>query len=307
MLTNCPSCSAQYRLNEDKFAGKQVTLKCVKCQKVFAVHVPHPATASASINVLVAHSDPALCGAIQEILNKADIGSQTCFDGPSALDAMQARPPQVAIVDVALPGLYAFEVVERIRSVAGLEQVKIILLSSVYNKMAYKRRPASLYGADAYIEKHHLPDSLVATINRLLTGAEPAPVGDLETNREERVESEAQTPDQEIEERRFSTELNSEIQKAETEETSAAEACEMTQKAHRLARNIVSDIALYNQQKVEQGVQEGSFFELLDDEITEGQKLFRERFPDLVDSGGPDILQSEFESFIEKRRADISL
>ena len=75
--------------------------------------------------------------------------------------------------------------------------------------------------------------------------------------------------------------------------------------AFRLARAIVSDIALYNQEKVEEGVQAGTFFEILKKEIGEGRKLFYERFPELV-GNGTDILQEEFESFIERRRADTS-
>ena len=306
MITSCPACNAQFKLNKEKFGGKQVTLKCVKCHKVFQVNVPEPAKSAVAIHVLIAHNDQSLCTTIQEVLQKADISCQVSHDGPSALTLMKARPPHVVIVDVALPGLYAFEVVEKVRSIPGLEGVKIILLSSVYNKMAYKRTPASLYGADAYIEKHHIPNDLVAYVHRLVTDAAPAEAGVPPEKDEETVAGEAPSATEEQEVRQFSNEVNTKIQQAETEETSADVSSEVPEKAHRLARNIVSDIALYNQEKVEEGVQAGTFFDLLAKEVNEGRKLFNERFPELLNNGN-DVLQAEFESFIERRRADSSL
>lgn len=302
MITNCPTCSSQYRLNKEKFGGKQVTLKCVKCQKVFQAQVPALSQPAVSIHVLIAHNDQALCETISAILQKAEISCHISHDGPSALTLMKAKPPQAIIVDVALPGLYAFEVVEKVRAIPGLENVKIILLSSVYNKMAYKRTPASLYGADAYIEKHHIPNDLVAYIHQLVSGAEPA-TSEPPDPSEVQVPGEVPAPGEEQIARQFTDEMNNKIQQAEEDEISASEKAEVPEKAHRLARNIVSDIALYNQEKVEEGIHSGTFFDLLAKEINEGRKLFKERFPGLVENGN-DVLQVEFEAFIARRRAE---
>ncbi len=53
----------------------------------------------------------------------------------------------------------------------------MVLVASVYNRTGYKRRPTSLYGADDYVEQHHIPDALVGKLERLI-GAPPrlAPV-----------------------------------------------------------------------------------------------------------------------------------
>ena len=139
--------------------------------------------------------------------------------------------------------------------------MKIILLSSVYNKTAYKRRPSSLYGADDYIEKHHLPDDLTPKIRRL-------------TSREETTASAVPHPDQYPADWE---EMNETIRSAEEQEVSASEKSEALEKARRLARIIVSDIALYNQDKVEEGVAAGTFFEVLAPEVAEGRRLFEER------------------------------
>lgn len=47
--------------------------------------------------------------------------------------------------------------------------------------------------------------------------------------------------------------------------------------ARRLARAIVSDVALYNKEKVESGIKNDNIFEVLADEIEEGRRHFLDR------------------------------
>jgi hypothetical protein len=44
--------------------------------------------------------------------------------------------------------------------------------------------------------------------------------------------------------------------------------------ARRLARTILSDIALYNQAKVKEGIERDSLFDVLSDELSEGRKYY---------------------------------
>jgi hypothetical protein len=57
---------------------------------------------------------------------------------------------------------------------------------------------------------------------------------------------------------------------------------ETPEAAIRLARAICSDLALYNEAKIVQGIEQDTFFDLLKDEIEEGRELYRSRIaPDL--------------------------
>ncbi len=49
------------------------------------------------------------------------------------------------------------------------------------------------------------------------------------------------------------------------------------EQAARLARAIVSDVAIYNQDKVESGIKNDNIFEVLSDEIEEGRQHFYTR------------------------------
>ncbi|MCU0698481.1 MAG: hypothetical protein MUC96_18425 [Myxococcaceae bacterium] len=48
-------------------------------------------------------------------------------------------------------------------------------------------------------------------------------------------------------------------------------------KAMRLARAIASDISLYNEAKIIQGIEQDTLFDVLKDEIEEGRELFKTR------------------------------
>ena len=47
--------------------------------------------------------------------------------------------------------------------------------------------------------------------------------------------------------------------------------------AARLARAILSDIALYNKEKIKEGIQNDNLFEVLEKELKEGEDLYKNR------------------------------
>lgn len=56
------------------------------------------------------------------------------------------------------------------------------------------------------------------------------------------------------------------------------------EKAKRLARTILSDIALYNKSKIEKGIKNDNLFELLQEDLDKGLELYRSRVaPEIVD------------------------
>lgn len=56
-------------------------------------------------------------------------------------------------------------------------------------------------------------------------------------------------------------------------------------KAERLARAIASDLSIYYQQKIQEGLENDNLFEVLEEELKEGRDLFRARVADeLIDT-----------------------
>ncbi len=301
MIINCHLCGKHVRIDKVKYSGKRIKIRCSQCGEIFVAEVPALPAVTEKFpdmslpHILIAHSDPNLCDTLGCILTAHNFPWTACHDGESALHLMDRQPPRVAIVDVALPGLFAFEVVENVRKRPGLENVKIMLLSSVYNKMAYKRRPNTLYGADDYIEKHHIPLDLIKKISKLLEkdhlGTSRSVVADELSAQPES----AATID----------ELKDRLQRAEESE-STLDPSELAAlaKAQRLARIIASDISLYDEAKVAEGIRSGTFFELFAAEIAEGRQHFLARIPESLPQRAA-IFDDAFNELIEHFRREL--
>lgn len=57
-------------------------------------------------------------------------------------------------------------------------------------------------------------------------------------------------------------------------------------KAIRLARAIASDISLYNEARIVQGIEQDNLFEVIKDEIQEGRDLYKSRVSEEVFTKG---------------------
>jgi DNA-binding response OmpR family regulator len=282
-----------------------MTVCCSACRSLFrvarpeAVRLPQPRVDRP--RVLIAHESPAFCEAVRTVLNAEPWEIAVCHDGVSALDLLRSRDMAVALLDVALPGRYGFEVCEELRSNPSTAGVKVLLFASIYDKTRYKRLPRTLYGADDYIEKHHIPDLLVGKVRALLSGEDasvaPVPGEDRRTA--------PQMPAQELDEARA---LLKQVEEAATTVSPSAPAPlpEAHVKARRLARIIASDIALYNQEAVEEGVRTGTFFTLLANDIAEGRSFYRQRVAEEI-RNTTNYLDDAFTDLIAKVRKELDL
>jgi DNA-binding response OmpR family regulator len=212
------------------------------------------------VKVLVAHESPTTREVIRHLLVDAGYQVVAVADGRAAVAALAERP-EAMVLDVGLPDVLAFEVVEEARHRSS--GTRIVLVASVYNRTSYKRRPTSLYGADDYIEQHHIPDALVTKIARLLGAPPPAHT----------VDPHADTPDG----RAIRSENESRLAAVQADEARRVE------RAQRLARLIVADVALYNGDALDEHALTGNAAELearLRHDLDEGRLLFDLRVPE---------------------------
>lgn len=298
MLTVCPSCKTSLALKQAPPATG-VTIRCSTCRSVFRLVPKKPACSPGSgnppsITVVVANDDPSFCTAVGKILGPG-FRLVFCHDGVSALAAIERHKPQVALIDVALPRLYGFQVCESVRSNQDLASVKLVISTSTYDTRRYIRDPGSMYGADALIEKHRIPGALKELLTRLVpdgggsasTSVPPAAlepaipsVGDNGSGAGNTAELASTAPAQPIPEEH--------------------------KKAQRLARLIVSDIALYNKSLVEAGVRNGTFYKVLADDIREGRALYDRRVSaDLRSSTS--YLDDAFSDLIRRKEQELNM
>lgn len=319
MLVGCPECKTRYRLDDSRVKAAGVILRCVRCRTMFRLAGKAPASRpgpgegmvrrdGTPVTVLVANESPDFCAAVERTLSSEPFRVICSHDGREAMTIIEKTLPDVVLLDVALPTLYGFEICEQVRDNQALSTVKTILIASIYDKTRYKREPQSLYGADDYIEKHHIPDALAAKIYRLVFGqqAVEAEAGD-GAEAEGEVCGEAAGDGSPADEA-AQEEVREEIRLDEEAKTRVMEDPDLAAahaKARRLARIIVTDIALYNQKKVEEGIRNGTFRELFSEEMREGRLLFGRRVPDTVREG-TSYLEDAFEEFITRKSLELS-
>lgn len=96
-------------------------------------------------------------------------------DGPSAIEAVRDRRPDVIVLDVMLPGLDGLEVLRRVRT---FSDVYVIMLTARAEEI--DRVVGLSVGADDYMVKPFSPRELVARVKALLRRPRAA-VGDART------------------------------------------------------------------------------------------------------------------------------
>jgi two-component system, OmpR family, response regulator ResD len=127
-------------------------------------------------NVLVVDDDPTVAEVVVGYLRRAGMEIGHAADGPTALAMARARVPDLAVLDLMLPGLDGLEVCRRLRE---LGPVAVIMLTALG---AESDRVVGLeVGADDYVTKPFSPRELVlrveAVLRRTRGMADPAATG----------------------------------------------------------------------------------------------------------------------------------
>jgi DNA-binding LytR/AlgR family response regulator len=125
---------------------------------------------------VVAEDEPLLRQALLDALAKAWPGLQVlaaCEDGAAALEALAEHTPDVAFLDIRMPGLGGLEVAAAASETSPRTQVVFVTAYDQYAVDAFER------GAVDYLLKPVAADRLAATVERLKSRAEAPDPGAL--------------------------------------------------------------------------------------------------------------------------------
>lgn len=158
--------------------------------------------------ILFAHERRGVARAVRRVLEREGFVFTYVADGPSCIERLSRERWDGLVVDVALPGAAGYELVELARSAgpdAGAQVV--VLVASVYRRTSYKRQPTRLYGADDYVEIHHLCDSLPRKLYEHLGLPAAPPVEPVEAQAREalRVEGDTRMEEPQADHQRLAT------------------------------------------------------------------------------------------------------
>jgi len=113
--------------------------------------------------ILVVDDEAAMVELVREYLASEGMDVAVAQDGPSAVEAVRQRRPDVVILDVMLPGFDGFEVLRRVRT---FSDAYVIMLTARAEEI--DRIVGLSVGADDYLVKPFSPRELVARVKALL-------------------------------------------------------------------------------------------------------------------------------------------
>ena len=118
--------------------------------------------------VLVADDDDDILLLVTMRLQRDGFIVISARNGEDALALAQQRRPDVAVLDIGMPGLDGIEVLERIRADDELKGIRVLLLTAKAQESDVRRGYDA--GADAYVRKPFSPAELSARVRELVAG-----------------------------------------------------------------------------------------------------------------------------------------
>lgn len=125
--------------------------------------------------VLIVDDEPQLQKTIRAYLEREGYVVESATDGHAALDAAAAFRPDLVILDVMLPGLGGFTVLESLRRQSDVYVLMLTARADEIDKIM-----GLTLGADDYMTKPFSPRELVARVRAILRRERSAP-GDAAT------------------------------------------------------------------------------------------------------------------------------
>lgn len=266
--------------------------------------------------VVVAMPDADLAKRVADALGGRGLHCMVVFDGVDAMLEIQRQEPAVVVLAAELPKMFGFQVCEIVKRNASLRSTHVILAGAVHHPDRYRRSPSELYGADSYVEVPDLPEAVFPLLEEagVLTPQKPvvqkaaaaplrpepsAPSAEpgspsVSAPAQEQGEGPPDAPAErkpgplgdagKVDSPAPSTAQPTVPKPQEGPQPapmSEASGSEERAQAERLARIIVSDIVLYNEEKFSAAVAAGDVAQAMTAELDEGRGLFERR----IDAG----------------------
>ena len=116
--------------------------------------------------VLVADDDEDILQLVSFRLERAGYTVVTAADGQQALAAARQHQPDLAVLDVMMPGLNGYEVTRQLRADPATAAIPVILLTARVQEADVSRGFEA--GADDYLRKPFSPQELRSRVQAIL-------------------------------------------------------------------------------------------------------------------------------------------
>ena len=262
-------------------------------------------------SVLIAMPDGDLAKRTAALLSDRGCEVLRTADGVETMLEIQRKLPRAVVLAADLPKMFGFQICEIVKRNPSLRGTWVVLVGAIHHQGRYRREAADLYGADVYLEGLDLPEGLLPLLEQgglEIAAARRAPVlpppPPPAPPRQEpaRLAPPRPAPPPPRLQPAPSAPLH-EAPQAPVREAPKAPVRELPKptppmppaaaapprprredgleqeraKAERLARIVVSDIVLYNEERFTAAARAGNVFTAMAGDLAEGRALFEER------------------------------
>ena len=114
-------------------------LGCGSSEVVLTSHEPPTTNPKAGAKILVVDDNQATATALADLLQLSGFEVRAAHDGFAAIDAVRKQSPEIVLLDIGLPGMDGYQVVQKLRTEEGLEHAQIIAITGYGEDQALQR------------------------------------------------------------------------------------------------------------------------------------------------------------------------
>ncbi|PSL16849.1 response regulator receiver protein [Marinobacterium halophilum] len=120
-------------------------------------------------HVLVVDDEPNILLSLEFLMQQAGFSVATAPDAEQALVQIEQQCPDLVLLDISLPGMSGFDLLERLRAAEATQALPVIMLTA-HGREVEKEKGMAL-GASDYITKPFSTRDLVSHVQALLPAA----------------------------------------------------------------------------------------------------------------------------------------
>ncbi|MBN1678948.1 MAG: response regulator [Anaerolineae bacterium] len=115
--------------------------------------------------VLIVDDELGLLDLFAGLLERTNCRVMTASSGSMALETLSQHTPDLMILDLAMPGMDGFEVLQAVRTVRRLDAMKVMILTARPNLVP----EVEPLGIDGWVAKPLLPHEFRSIVHAMLT------------------------------------------------------------------------------------------------------------------------------------------
>lgn len=117
--------------------------------------------------ILIVEDEDNIAVALEFLMTREGHSHRRLSSGAGALDSIRAEPPDLVLLDIMLPDISGYQIVEELRADPALKNVRVLMMTA--RGSVVERKKGLALGADGFIAKPFELSELRGEMARLLT------------------------------------------------------------------------------------------------------------------------------------------